>query len=361
MVRGAGPPEADGPVGLPRHPRPPRPAPLGRRPADRRIAFHLQAWVAEQRASGAAPVRDAATAPGARDHGRLPPGRARSRLLRIAVGGAVALRVGRVDLDPAADRRRGVRRRGRRASRPGCPQGVRAPVGARPRLPRRRAAPAPGRPRPDELVFTALRGGGVLRNRMLGHASAALTLDTYTDLVDDDLDAVAERSDLAARAVRDGLADSLRTPGPCAAPRRSSKGGASRRPALMRCPRQDSNLRTRLRRAGRREMTVPGWCRLRCIRAGQRPEWWLGTNGRDRPQLDLVLPQRCPRLSLASLSTEGRFHSCRSGVGVFVVSLSDGRPRSAPHRRDMAARLRASTRSVANSPFPTARAFVASS
>jgi integrase len=29
--------------------------------------------------------------------------------------------------------------------------------------------------------------------RMLGHASAAMTLDTYADLFDDDLDAVSER------------------------------------------------------------------------------------------------------------------------------------------------------------------------
>lgn len=35
--------------------------------------------------------------------------------------------------------------------------------------------------------------------RMLGHASAAMTLDTYADLFDDDLDAVSERLD-AARA-----------------------------------------------------------------------------------------------------------------------------------------------------------------
>ena len=35
--------------------------------------------------------------------------------------------------------------------------------------------------------------------RMLGHASAAMTLDTYADLFDDDLDAVAERLEKAAR------------------------------------------------------------------------------------------------------------------------------------------------------------------
>ena len=46
---------------------------------------------------------------------------------------------------------------------------------------------------------------------MLGHASAALTLDTYADLFDDDLDAVAHRLDDAARHVRDGRADHLRT------------------------------------------------------------------------------------------------------------------------------------------------------
>jgi hypothetical protein len=33
---------------------------------------------------------------------------------------------------------------------------------------------------------------------MLGHASAAMTLDTYSDLFDDDLDAVALRLNTAA-------------------------------------------------------------------------------------------------------------------------------------------------------------------
>lgn len=39
--------------------------------------------------------------------------------------------------------------------------------------------------------------------RMLGHASAAMTLDTYADLFDDDLDGVAERLDGAARSAGD--------------------------------------------------------------------------------------------------------------------------------------------------------------
>lgn len=49
--------------------------------------------------------------------------------------------------------------------------------------------------------------------RMLGHASAALTLDRYADLFDDDLDAVADRLDAVARTARGLLADSLRTGG----------------------------------------------------------------------------------------------------------------------------------------------------
>jgi hypothetical protein len=44
--------------------------------------------------------------------------------------------------------------------------------------------------------------------RMLGHASAAMTLDVYADLFGDDMDAVADRLDEAAAASR---ADSVRT------------------------------------------------------------------------------------------------------------------------------------------------------
>ena len=43
---------------------------------------------------------------------------------------------------------------------------------------------------------------------MLGHASAAMTLDVYTGLFADDLDSVAERLDVAAAQSR---ADALRT------------------------------------------------------------------------------------------------------------------------------------------------------
>ena len=53
--------------------------------------------------------------------------------------------------------------------------------------------------------------------RMLGHASAAMTLDTYADLFDDDLDAVAERLDVAARTARENPADFLWTKAPVGA------------------------------------------------------------------------------------------------------------------------------------------------
>lgn len=60
---------------------------------------------------------------------------------------------------------------------------------------------APSIPRltPHDLRHTAaslaISSGANVKavQRMLGHASAAMTLDTYADLFDDDLDAVASR------------------------------------------------------------------------------------------------------------------------------------------------------------------------
>ena len=58
---------------------------------------------------------------------------------------------------------------------------------------------------PHELRHTAAslavsEGANVKSvQRMLGHASAAMTLDVYSGLFDDDLDAVADRLDGAAR------------------------------------------------------------------------------------------------------------------------------------------------------------------
>lgn len=72
---------------------------------------------------------------------------------------------------------------------------------------------------PHELRHTAaslaVSAGANVKavQRMLGHASAALTLDRQADLFDDDLDAVAERIDTVARTARGLLADSLRTAG----------------------------------------------------------------------------------------------------------------------------------------------------
>jgi DNA-binding ferritin-like protein len=46
---------------------------------------------------------------------------------------------------------------------------------------------------------------------MLGHASAAMTLDRYADLFDDDLDDVADRLDALREASCGRVADFLRT------------------------------------------------------------------------------------------------------------------------------------------------------
>ena len=72
---------------------------------------------------------------------------------------------------------------------------------------------------PHELRHTAaslaVSAGANVKavQRMLGHASAAMTLDRYADLFDSDLDAVADRLDTLARTARANLADFLRTEG----------------------------------------------------------------------------------------------------------------------------------------------------
>jgi len=64
----------------------------------------------------------------------------------------------------------------------------------------------------DTAASLAVAAGANVKvvQRMLGHASAAMTLDIYAGLFDGDLDAVADRLDEAA--TRD--ADSVRTDGP---------------------------------------------------------------------------------------------------------------------------------------------------
>nr|WP_278045031.1 tyrosine-type recombinase/integrase [Krasilnikovia cinnamomea] len=69
---------------------------------------------------------------------------------------------------------------------------------------------------PHELRHTAAslavaEGANVKAvQRMLGHASAAMTLDVYADLFEDDLDQVADQLDRAAARI---AADSVRTEG----------------------------------------------------------------------------------------------------------------------------------------------------
>jgi integrase len=84
------------------------------------------------------------------------------------------------------------------------------------------AARAIGEPglTPHELRHTAaslaIKAGANVKavQRMLGHASAAMTLDRYTDLFDDDLDDVADRLDALRTASRGRVADFLRTETP---------------------------------------------------------------------------------------------------------------------------------------------------
>jgi integrase len=70
---------------------------------------------------------------------------------------------------------------------------------------------------PHELRHTAaslaVSAGANVKavQRMLGHASAAMTLDRYADLFDDDLDAVADRLDAVRGSARGLPADYLRT------------------------------------------------------------------------------------------------------------------------------------------------------
>lgn len=76
-----------------------------------------------------------------------------------------------------------------------------------------RAATAIGQPglTPHELRHTAaslaVSAGANVKavQRMLGHASAAMTLDIYADLFDSDLDAVADRLDETRSAARDRI------------------------------------------------------------------------------------------------------------------------------------------------------------
>jgi Phage integrase family len=78
---------------------------------------------------------------------------------------------------------------------------------------------------PHELRHTAaslaIKSGANVKavQRMLGHASAAMTLDRYADLFDDDLDEVADRLDALRAASRGRVADFPPTDPPSGTPR----------------------------------------------------------------------------------------------------------------------------------------------
>jgi integrase len=98
-----------------------------------------------------------------------------------------------------------------------------------------KAAAAIGEPglAPHELRHTAaslaISAGANVKavQRMLGHASAAMTLDRYADLFDDDLDAASDRLDAVRDSARGLSADSLRADGLLIKPSRSPKSSAA--------------------------------------------------------------------------------------------------------------------------------------
>jgi integrase len=65
---------------------------------------------------------------------------------------------------------------------------------------------------PHQLRHTAARAKVKAVQHMLGHASAAMTLDVYADLYADDLDAVADRLDRAFARTTAAQARSNRRP-----------------------------------------------------------------------------------------------------------------------------------------------------
>ena len=73
---------------------------------------------------------------------------------------------------------------------------------------------------PHELRHTAaslaIAAGASVKvvQRMMGHASAAMTLDVYAGLFADDLDTVVGRLDVLGRAAAEANADQLRTEPP---------------------------------------------------------------------------------------------------------------------------------------------------
>ena len=88
---------------------------------------------------------------------------------------------------------------------------------------------------PHDLRHTAaslaVASGATVKSiqRMLGHASAAMTLDVYAGLFDDDLSDLAARMDAAAQHAADSLVGVLWAPPP-ASPPESGRRAGQRRP-----------------------------------------------------------------------------------------------------------------------------------
>jgi integrase len=96
-----------------------------------------------------------------------------------------------------------------------CATGTPGPPGSTQPPGHRGARAHPARAAPHRGVARAQAGANVKAvQRMLGHASAAMTLDRYADLFDDDLDDVADRLDALQAASRGRVADFLRTDTP---------------------------------------------------------------------------------------------------------------------------------------------------
>jgi integrase len=84
---------------------------------------------------------------------------------------------------------------------------------------------------PHDLRHTAaslaVASGATVKSvqRMLGHASAAMTLDVYSGLFDDDLNSLADRMDAAARAAAEARVGAAWAPSPNEDPTRGKRAG----------------------------------------------------------------------------------------------------------------------------------------
>ena len=96
--------------------------------------------------------------------------------------------------------------------------------------------------RPTAASLAVQSGANVKAvQKMLGHASAAMTLDVYSGLFDDDLTALAERMDAASRAAAEARVGAVWARPPT---ERSQKGKAA---VQTSGPRGDRTLNPRIK------------------------------------------------------------------------------------------------------------------